>query len=618
MAERFARGGRLVALGATAAGALGRAPRRGRVRAPGDRRQARAARRSGSPASRRRWPPSSTCSPSPTTSSIAFGEPGDGPQPARRSALARARGCLTVAFARAGRRVGARAARRRPVRAPGAGRDGLPRALGARARVLRPPRPARGPHASSASHDTGASSFLYPFLAEREHDLDAVLDDVARVGADEGRGGRRAARADARARAATRCAPPRRTCAPPSTPAAGCWRSATAARPPTRWTPSPTSRPAARPRLARAPALDLTEDTAILTAIANDIGVEAIFARQVIAYGRARRRAARALHQRQLAARASRRWRRRAGAGCATIALVGYDGGRVAAEGLADHVVVTRSQHIPRIQEAQASAYHVLRELVELAMTAARVRGACEGDGAGRRLPALRLPAGPRAGARAAACSTTSAACCSRSRATADAVERFLGAAARRGAAAGARSSGRVRRRSPPTGERRLRDPRERARRRARRAGHRRRRDLRRLPGRAVRPGRPPPPLPVRQLHQLRPALHDRARRPLRPAADDDGRLRDVRAPAGPSTRTRPTAASTPQPNACPDCGPTVRLGDATGDDATAPGRGGAARRRDRRGQGPRRLPPRLPRRRRGTRSRGCARASTARTSRSR
>ena len=35
------------------------------------------------------------------------------------------------------------------------------------------------------------------------------------------------------------------------------------------------------------PALDLTADTAILTAIANDIGVEAIFARQMIAYGRA-------------------------------------------------------------------------------------------------------------------------------------------------------------------------------------------------------------------------------------------------------------------------------------------------------------------------------------------
>ena len=36
-----------------------------------------------------------------------------------------------------------------------------------------------------------------------------------------------------------------------------------------------------------------------------------------------------------------------------------------AGEGLADHVIVTRSQHIPRIQEAQASAWHVLRELIE-------------------------------------------------------------------------------------------------------------------------------------------------------------------------------------------------------------------------------------------------------------
>ena len=47
--------------------------------------------------------------------------------------------------------------------------------------------------------------------------------------------------------------------------------------------------------------------------------------------------------------------------GLATIALVGYDGGRILAEGLADHVVVVRSEHIPRIQEAQASVLHALR-----------------------------------------------------------------------------------------------------------------------------------------------------------------------------------------------------------------------------------------------------------------
>ena len=53
--------------------------------------------------------------------------------------------------------------------------------------------------------------------------------------------------------------------------------------------------------------------------------------------------------------------------GLSTVAMVGYDGGRIASEGLADHVVITPSEHIPRIQEAQASAYHVLRELVERA-----------------------------------------------------------------------------------------------------------------------------------------------------------------------------------------------------------------------------------------------------------
>ena len=47
--------------------------------------------------------------------------------------------------------------------------------------------------------------------------------------------------------------------------------------------------------------------------------------------------------------------------------MVGYDGGAILADGLADHVIVVRSEHIPRIQEAQASAYHVLRELVERA-----------------------------------------------------------------------------------------------------------------------------------------------------------------------------------------------------------------------------------------------------------
>ena len=49
------------------------------------------------------------------------------------------------------------------------------------------------------------------------------------------------------------------------------------------------------------------------------------------------------------------------------------------------------------------------------------------------------------------------------------------------------------------------------------------------LPRRARRPGRSPLPLSVSELHELRAALHDRPRHPVRPAADDDGGLRHVR-----------------------------------------------------------------------------------------
>jgi D-sedoheptulose 7-phosphate isomerase len=106
-------------------------------------------------------------------------------------------------------------------------------------------------------------------------------------------------------------------------------------------------------------ALDLTEDTAILTALANDVGTEVLFQRQVIAHGRegdvavAFSTSGGSANIVSALAEARRR-------GLTTIAVVGYDGGRIAAEGLADHVVLAPSQYIPRIQEAHATAYHLL------------------------------------------------------------------------------------------------------------------------------------------------------------------------------------------------------------------------------------------------------------------
>src|SRR6266536_3099019 len=110
-----------------------------------------------------------------------------------------------------------------------------------------------------------------------------------------------------------------------------------------------------------ASAVRIAASAAILTALANDIGPDVLFQRQVIAYGRegdmALALSTSGNSANVFAALAEARKR-----GLRTIAMVGYDGGRVASERLADHVVVSRSEHIPRIQEAQASAYHVLRE----------------------------------------------------------------------------------------------------------------------------------------------------------------------------------------------------------------------------------------------------------------
>ena len=212
-------------------------------------------------------------------------------------------------------------------------------------------------------HDTGASSFLYPFLGEQETDLDAVLEDVrssALLKAEEIGQLRAQTLGEGReVLVAAAAALRERFDAGGKLLALGNGGSATDAmdvvadfrEPPHGW-------PARR-------ALDLTEDTAIITAVANDIGVDAIFQRQVIAYGR-EGDAVLALStsgnsSNVIAALAEAR-----GRGLLTIAMVGYDGGRVADEQLADHVLVTRSENIPRIQEAQASAYHVLRELVEV------------------------------------------------------------------------------------------------------------------------------------------------------------------------------------------------------------------------------------------------------------
>jgi D-sedoheptulose 7-phosphate isomerase len=269
-------------------------------------------------------------------------------------AVARERGCLTLAFAP----VGAEWEFDPPAADPAIRQElveTLYHVLWELVHVFFDHRGLLEGREARAVHHTGASSFLYPFLAEQETDLEAVVEDVRRSvlakAADVGEL-RAQTLTDNRDQLAAAAAALRGDLdAGGRVLALGNGGSATDAMD-----------VVADLRAAGRRALDLTEDPAILTAIANDIGTEAIFARQVIAHGRAGdvllAISTSGNSSNVIAALAEARRR-----GLRTIALVGYDGGRVAGEELADHVIVTRSEHIPRIQEAQASAYHVLVEL---------------------------------------------------------------------------------------------------------------------------------------------------------------------------------------------------------------------------------------------------------------
>jgi D-sedoheptulose 7-phosphate isomerase len=206
-------------------------------------------------------------------------------------------------------------------------------------------------HRERRGHDTGASSFLYPFLGGSEQALEAVVEDVRRSILDKAAETTELRRQTLTENAPAIAAAAAAVRASPRVLALGNGGSATDAM-------DLVADLRARGRRA----LDLTADPAVLTAIANDIGVDAIFARQVIAHGRADdvlvTLSTSGNSENVIAALGEAR--RRA---MTTVALVGYGGGRIAAAGLADHVIVTRSEHIPRIQEAQASAYHVLVEL---------------------------------------------------------------------------------------------------------------------------------------------------------------------------------------------------------------------------------------------------------------
>jgi len=112
------------------------------------------------------------------------------------------------------------------------------------------------------------------------------------------------------------------------------------------------------------PAVSLVVEPANITAVANDIGTDAIFLRQLVAQVRPEDVAigiSTSGGSRNIILALEEARKRK----LLTVALLGYDGGEILRRGLADFPIVIHSDYIPRIQEVQASVYHIIREMLE-------------------------------------------------------------------------------------------------------------------------------------------------------------------------------------------------------------------------------------------------------------
>src|SRR5213080_5415428 len=111
------------------------------------------------------------------------------------------------------------------------------------------------------------------------------------------------------------------------------------------------------------PAIALTNDIAVVTAVGNDVGFDNVFARQIIAYGR-RGDIALGISTSGNSTNVLVTLEQGKKQGLLTVGLTGYDGGKMMHSRAVDFCINSPSDHIPRIQEAQATAYHSLLEVI--------------------------------------------------------------------------------------------------------------------------------------------------------------------------------------------------------------------------------------------------------------
>jgi D-sedoheptulose 7-phosphate isomerase len=113
------------------------------------------------------------------------------------------------------------------------------------------------------------------------------------------------------------------------------------------------------------PAIALTTDTSILTAVANDFGYDAVFRRQVEALGR-KGDVAVGISTSGRSPSVVTALARAREMGLVTIGMTGQSGGKLA--GQVDYLIEVPSPATPRIQEVHGLVIHVLCAIVEEAI----------------------------------------------------------------------------------------------------------------------------------------------------------------------------------------------------------------------------------------------------------
>jgi D-sedoheptulose 7-phosphate isomerase len=111
------------------------------------------------------------------------------------------------------------------------------------------------------------------------------------------------------------------------------------------------------------PAMALTNDIAVVTAVGNDVGFDNVFRRQIIAFGKTGDIAV-GFSTSGTSKNVLTAFEQAKKQGMLTVGFAGYDGGRMAQTEALDHCLVAPSDHIPRIQEGQATVYHAILDVI--------------------------------------------------------------------------------------------------------------------------------------------------------------------------------------------------------------------------------------------------------------